>query len=102
MMYAVLVTLLAMTAQTLGNFSLSAGLKGAWKWWPVGVLLLAVHFFSWCYALTLAPLSKLVPLTALSHVLNAALAKTLLGEEVSAQRWLGTCLIVGGILVVLP
>ena len=97
---AIALTLLAVTAQTLGNFALSLGLKRHRLWFLPAITLLAVHFFSWCQALKLAALAVLVPLTAFSHVLNAALAGPLLGERVGKQRWLGTALIVVGILLV--
>lgn len=112
---ALALTVLAVTAQTLANFCMSLGLKQllpvtGWgakirmslqkPWLAGGVALLTVHFFAWCQALTLAPLSLVVPVTALSHVLNAALVGPLLGEVVTPQRWLGTAIIVAGILVV--
>jgi len=112
---AVALTLAAVTAQTLANFCMSLGLKQilpatGWgakvaislkkPWLAAGIALLTVHFFAWCKALTLAPLSLVVPVTAFSHVLNAALVGPLLGEVVTLQRWLGTAIIVAGILLV--
>ncbi len=110
-----ILTLVAVTAQTLANFALSLGLK-RWKQvhdWrqrlldlaqrpllPVAIGLLALHFFTWCHLLKTAHLSVVVPLTAFTHVLNAVLAGPLLGEMVSPQRWCGTLLIVSGILVI--
>ena len=110
-----MLTLLAVTAQTLANFALSLGLKHwqraeSWRqrWLelfqrpllPAAIALLALHFFTWCHLLKTAHLSVVVPLTAFSHVLNALLAGPLLGEFVSWQRWSGTLLIVAGILVI--
>jgi len=97
---AIFLTLLAVTAQTLGNFALSLGLKRRRLWFGPAIFLLAVHFFTWCEALKVAALAVLVPLTAFSHVLNAGLAGPLLGERVGGRRWLGTGLIVVGILLV--
>lgn len=101
MRMAVLLTLGAVVAQTLGNLCLSLAARSRAHWFVPALALLAVHFFSWCQALKMAPLSKLVPLTASSHLLNALLARYLLGEHISAQRWLGTGCIVSGILVIL-
>lgn len=112
---AISLTLVAVTAQTLANFGMSVGLRQlssarSWgqrcrtflrrPWLGLALILLTVHFFSWCKALTLAPLALIVPLTAFTHVLNAALVGPLLGEVVTRQRWLGTAVIVAGILVV--
>lgn len=91
--------LLAICAQTLGNFALQRGVRKNRLWLMVAISLLAVHFFCWCQALTLAPLSRLVPLTAVSHLLNAALVYWLLRERIPARRWLGTVLIFFGVLL---
>ena len=113
---AIALTLLAVTAQTLGNFAMSIGLKRSrltpgWRaklvllfrrpWLPLAIGLLAIHFFTWLEVLKTASLAVVVPLTAFSHVLNAALVGPLLGEVVTAQRWLGTAIIVSGILLVI-
>lgn len=106
---------MAVTAQTLANFPMSlairqfdraAGLPNKLKitirrpWIVAAVGLLAVHMGTWIHVLKLAELSLVVPLTAFNHVLNAALVGPLLGERVPATRWLGTALIVSGILLV--
>jgi uncharacterized membrane protein len=108
-------TLGAVSAQTLANFPMSLAMRQidqaqGWRekvrvtaarpWLVAAIALLAVHMFSWVQVLKLAPLSLVVPLTAFSHVLNAALVGPLLGERVPLQRWLGTGLIVLGILLV--
>ncbi len=102
MKLAIALTLLAVLAQTLGNLCLSLSARRKKSWIIPAISLLAVHFFSWCQALKLAPLSTLVPLTASSHLLNALFAKYLLGERIPGRRWLGTGCIVAGILVILP
>jgi len=93
-----------MLAHTLGNIALSRvlhrpGPKGFGM--ALAVSLLAAHFFCWCQALKLAPLALLVPLTSLSHVLNAGLVGPLLGESMTAQRWSGTLMITLGVWMVL-
>lgn len=90
---AILLTLVAVSAQTLANYALRAG-----RYIP-GVGLLAGHFFLWCTALRMAPLTVLIPWTALSHVLNALLARQLLREKVTRRRWAGTLLIATGIVL---
>lgn len=108
-------TLGAVTCQTLANFPMSIAVKRLDRarglkekimvtvrrpWLVVAIGLLAMHMFIWMNVLKVAQLSVVVPLTAFSHVLNAALVGPLLGEQVPAQRWLGTGLIVVGILLV--
>lgn len=88
---AILLTLVAVSAQTLANYALRDARYG------LGIGLLAGHFFLWCLALRLAPLTVLIPWTALSHVLNAFLARKILRERVTRRRWAGTLLIAMGI-----
>lgn len=92
-MFAIVLTLVAVSAQTLANYALRESR------YLVGVALLAGHFFLWCLALRLAPLTVLIPWTALSHVLNALLARKLLQERVGRRRWAGTLLIALGIML---
>ena len=88
---AIFLTLVAICAQTIANYELRE------QRYPRGVGLLTAHFFLWCQALRLAPLTQLVPWTALAHVFNAFLARRLLGERVTARRWAGTLMITLGI-----
>ena len=90
-MLAIFLTLVAVSAQTLANYALRDAR------FVLAVLLLATHFGLWCLALRLAPLTVLVPWTALSHVINAWLARRLLQERITRRRWAGTLLIAGGI-----
>ena len=66
----------------------------------LGVLFLAVFFFLYLAALSWADLSYVLPLTALSYVFAALLAKFALKEDVSLLRWIGTFIIVTGIACV--
>ena len=45
--------------------------------------------------------SMVLPIAALSYVLNAVLAKPMLGETVSLRRWVGTVIIVSGVVTVI-
>ncbi len=90
---AIFLTLVAVSAQTLANYALRD------ERFVLGIGLLACHFSLWCLALRLAPLTVLVPWTALSHVLNAFLARELLREEIGRRRWAGTLLIASGIVL---
>jgi drug/metabolite transporter (DMT)-like permease len=65
-----------------------------------GVVFLAVYFFLYLIALSWADLSFVLPLTAVSYIFAAVLAKVFLGEEVSWLRWAGTIIISVGIVFV--
>jgi drug/metabolite transporter (DMT)-like permease len=65
-----------------------------------GVLFLAIFFFLYLAALSWADLSYVLPLTAMSYIFAALLARFALKEDVSWMRWAGTVLIVLGIACV--
>ena len=107
-------------SSALGNVLLSKGMKQlgdishqpAWRivgsalaamlnpWVAAGVALLALFFFSYLAALSWADLSYVLPATAPGYLLTAGLSYWLLGERISAWRWLGTVLIVTGVVLV--
>jgi drug/metabolite transporter (DMT)-like permease len=63
----------------------------------LGVLFLAGFFFLYLAALSWADVSFVTPLTSLSFVFGAILAKVALGEDVGRWRWIGVAVIVLGI-----
>ncbi len=65
-----------------------------------GVVFLAVFFFLYLAALSWADLSFVMPLTAMSYIFAALLAKFALNEELSWFRWAGTVVISLGIILV--
>ena len=65
-----------------------------------GVVFLAVFFFLYLAALSWADLSFVMPLTAMSYIFAALLAKFVLKEELSWFRWAGTVVITLGIILV--
>lgn len=65
-----------------------------------GVVFLGLFFFLYLAALSWADLSFVLPLTALSYLFAALLARYFLKEDVSWQRWVGTIVIVIGIIFV--
>ena len=69
-------------------------------WVLAGVALLTVFFISFLVVLSWADLSYVLPATAPSYLLVAALSWWLLGETISVWRWLGTALIVAGVALV--
>jgi len=66
----------------------------------MGVVFLGLFFFLYLAALSWADLSYVLPLTALSYMFAALLAKFFLKEDVSWFRWVGTTIIVIGVIFV--
>jgi len=66
----------------------------------MGVILLGIFFFLYLAALSWADISFVLPLTALSYIFVALLAKFFLREDVSWYRWVGTLVIIIGITFV--
>ncbi len=69
-----------------------------WMWCGLGLMALA--FFSLLMLLSWANVSFVVPVTALSYVIAALGAKFFLGEQVSANRWLGVMFVCLGVALV--
>jgi uncharacterized membrane protein len=77
---------------------LGRALRIGWMW--LGLGLLAMAFFSLLTLLSRENVSFVVPLTALSYVVGALMAKIFLGEEVDHMRWMGVLLVVVGVVLV--
>jgi hypothetical protein len=91
----------------IGGFDLTGGsathqffrLFGQWKFWLgilplVGVVLISLDLWS------NEDLSQVVPLYSLSYVVIAIIGKLFLGEEVTAQRWIGITAVLGGVFLI--
>lgn len=61
------------------------------------IACMALSFFSFLVLLRRADLSFAVPATALSVVVETALARWILKEQVDDRRWLGVLLVAGGV-----
>ncbi|HLV79965.1 MAG TPA: DMT family transporter [Chthonomonadaceae bacterium] len=110
------IMLCAVLAVSIGEAMLSRGMKQsnalAGGWWPqargivtnghvlLGVLFMAVFFGLYMLALKRADLSFVLPLTALSYLFGALLAKLYLGEAVTPVRWVGALVITLGVVIV--
>jgi drug/metabolite transporter (DMT)-like permease len=66
----------------------------------VGVVLMTAYFGLYMLALKWADLSFVLPLTAVSYLIGAALARFYLHEHVTSTRWLGAIIITAGVIVV--
>lgn len=111
----VVVMLLATLAVSLGEALLSKGMKltnvptaAGWmqaravlnRYVICGTMLMTAYFGLYMLALRWADLSFVLPLTAVSYLLGALLAKFYLGEHVSPTRWAGVLIITLGVIVV--
>jgi drug/metabolite transporter (DMT)-like permease len=61
------------------------------------VAVMAISFFAFIALLSIADLSFAVPATAASYVLETVMAKYLLHEHVSLERWAGASLVACGV-----
>ena len=110
----------AVVASTIGDLLLAKGMRkvGEVQWngpreacrtlvkvlktfeIPLAVVFLAIFFFSWLALLSRVELSLILPMTALTYILNGICAGPFLGEKVSRQRWLGLWVITVGVVLV--
>ena len=74
---------------------LGRALRCTWFW--MGIPLLAVYFYAMLALLSWAPVSLVVPATALSYAVGVLGAKFLLGERVTPARWAGVALVCAGV-----
>ena len=98
-----------MVSNALGNTALSLGIRQS----PdsllraliqplvlAGIALLIFWTLARTALLSWADLSYVLPMTSLGYILNAFIGWGLLNEHLSAQRWMGTLLIVAGSILV--
>lgn len=69
-------------------------------WVASGVSLLILWLLARMALLSWADLSFVLPVTALGYVVTALFGKLFLAEQITAERWAGTILIVAGIALV--
>ncbi|MEM5788134.1 MAG: EamA family transporter [Syntrophobacteraceae bacterium] len=66
----------------------------------LGVISLAVSFFSFLTVLSWADLSFVVPATSIVYVVTLLGAKFFLNEQINRMRWAGTLLVCLGVALV--
>ena len=74
---------------------LGRALGSGWFW--LGMPLSAIYFYAMLALLSWAPVSLIVPATALTYVVGTFGAKLLLHERVSPMRWAGVALVCAGV-----
>jgi multidrug transporter EmrE-like cation transporter len=77
---------------------LRKALCSGWFW--AGIPLMALSFYSLLLLLSWAPISFVIPASALSYVVGTFGAQYILGEDVSAARWTGVVLVCAGVALV--
>ncbi len=77
---------------------LARAMRNGWFW--TGVPLMALSFYALLVLLSWAPISLVIPASALSYVVGTFGAKFILGEDVSAARWAGVILVCIGVALV--
>lgn len=78
---------------------LGKAVQSGWVW--LALPLLAASFYSLLILLSWAPISLVIPASALNYVVGTFGAKYLLKEDVTAKRWVGVLLVCGGVTLVL-
>ncbi|GBF78096.1 hypothetical protein PA598K_06701 [Paenibacillus sp. 598K] len=66
----------------------------------LGIACYGLATLLWLAVLSRLPLSSAYPMQSLAYVFGLIVAWLLLGEAIPANRWLGTGLILAGVLVV--
>ncbi len=79
-------------------FFLKRTFRSVWLW--VGLPLMALSFYALLLLLSWEPMSFVIPASALGYVVGTLGARYLLGEEVSAARWVGVVLVCAGVALV--
>lgn len=78
---------------------LGKAVQSGWVW--LAMPLLAASFYSLLILLSWAPISLVIPASALNYVVGTFGAKYLLKEDVTAKRWVGVLLVCAGVTLVL-
>lgn len=66
----------------------------------IGLSLYGIGAVAWLMVLSKVDVSVAYPFIGISFIVTTALAAILLGEPVSALRWVGTLLVAGGVYLV--
>mgnify|MGYP003345742563 FL=1 len=70
------------------------------RWLMLGIVLMAISFYSLLLLLSWQPVSFVIPASALSYVVGTLGAKYILREDVSRSRWAGVLLVCAGVALV--
>lgn len=70
------------------------------RWFLIGLLFMAISYFSFLGALRLADLSLVLPATSVSFVITTIGARLFLKEKISATRLAGIVLVCAGVALI--
>lgn len=100
-------------SNAFGNFALALGMRHRTTasifdyltaifspWVMLGITLLILWLLSRMTLLSWADLSYVLPVTSLGYVASAVMGRFFLSEQITAERWAGTLLIVAGTVLV--
>lgn len=109
----IVLTLVVVLSNVIGNFALSRGMRGTTlgsplgyiqalvnPWVAAGVFLLILWMLSQMALLSLADLSYVLPVTSIGYVLAAVAGRLFLQEQIAPTRWIGVLLIMSGVIIV--
>ena len=97
---ALLFTVLFETSEQLCWRMKGCATGKGWEWMGLGIVAHFAHLAAWFCLLKLVPLSVALPLTGVDYVVVALVSARLFGEKLDRRRWLGTWLIVLGMILV--
>jgi drug/metabolite transporter (DMT)-like permease len=110
-----LLALVVILSNVLGNTALSLGMKQRpgftlapaavletifSPWVGLGIVLLVLWLLLRMALLSWADLSYVLPVTSVGYVLSAFVGRFVFAEHITWQRWTGTFLIFGGMMLV--
>jgi undecaprenyl phosphate-alpha-L-ara4N flippase subunit ArnF len=75
-----------------------SGLQSKWVW--LGIIFTILSFLAWIRAVRRIPLSIAFTFSNVIHVFIPLSCWLLLGEAISARRWLGIALVITGLAVI--
>jgi drug/metabolite transporter (DMT)-like permease len=84
----------------VGRLLVIAGRAITNRYFLIGVLFMAISYFSFLGALRLADLSLVLPATSISFVITTIGARLFLKEKISAIRWAGILLVCIGVALI--
>ena len=93
-------TVIFETAEQLCWTMKSRVVQHGWMWIGIGLVAHFAHLAAWFFLLKLLPLSVALPLTGIDYVVVALLSSWLFSERLDWRRWVGTWLIVCGMILV--
>jgi len=99
-MVALFFTVIFETAEQLCWTMKSRAFRRGWMWMGIGLVAHFAHLAAWFFLLKLLPLSVALPLTGIDYVVVALVSFWLFAERLDWRRWVGTWLIVVGMILV--